>query len=95
MSPTVSLPQIAPELVWRILKNGTVLLSPYVGEVYILQQMDTVIWQSLVEQKGVAEIELMLSRRFHLSPEQAHIHLQAFLIGLTKRGVLVWSSSSS
>jgi hypothetical protein len=95
MSPTRSSLQIAPELVWRILEDGNVLLSPFVGEVYILQQMDTIIWQCLVEQKSITEIETMLSQRYHISAEQAHTHLQVFLTGLTRRGVLVWASSST
>jgi hypothetical protein len=98
MSPVDSTdwsPQIAPELVWRILENGTVLISPYVGEVYILHQMDTIIWQLLVEQKELAEIEMALVRKFNLSLEQARSHLQKFLHGLTKQGVLVWLPTSS
>ncbi len=90
-----SSPQIAPDLVWQILDNGTVLVSPYVGEVYILQQMDTIIWQLLVEQKELAEIETTLVKEFNLSLEQARSHLQKFLHGLTKQGVLVWSPRSS
>jgi len=98
MAPTALTPltpQIAPELIWRVLDNGNVLLSPYVGEVYILHQMDTVIWQLLIEQKNITEIERVLVQRFNLSLEKAHVHLQAFLSGLTKQGVLVWSPSSS
>lgn len=98
MSPVGSVdssPQIAPDLVWRFLENGTILVSPYVGEVYILHHMDTIIWQLLVEQKELVEIETILMKRFNLSAKQARSHLQTLLHGLTRRGVLVWSPTSS
>jgi hypothetical protein len=93
MSPVVATPQIAPELIWRILDNGRVLVSPYVGEVYVLRPMDSVIWQLLVEERPLTEIEGVLSRTLNVSLEQAQSHLRAFLLGLTRQGILVWPSS--
>jgi hypothetical protein len=88
-------PQIAPELIWRILDDGSVLISPSVGEVYVLQRVDSLIWQLLVQRKSVTEIKERLRQRFDLSPEEAHAHLLAFLIMQTGQGVLVWQGVPS
>lgn len=51
MTETTRQPQIANDLIWRLLDNNAVVVSPHVGEVRVLNGIGTVIWQLLVEKR--------------------------------------------
>ena len=83
-------PRVAPDLIWRLLDDNAVVVSPRVGEVRVLNGMGTVIWQLLVEQKNRDDIIAHLVEHYQVSTEQAVMDLDSFLTDLTERGVVVW-----
>lgn len=83
-------PKIAPDLIWRLLDNNAVVVSPRVGEVRVLNGVGTIIWQLLVEGHSTSDIEEHLVEHYDVSPEQARRDLDGFFGDLTERGVLVW-----
>ncbi len=92
MTKTTSQPQIANDLIWRLLDNNAVVVSPHVGEVRVLNGIGTVIWQLLVEKKSPEQIEDFLVANYDVSHEDAQRDIQAFFKDLTNRGILIWNS---
>lgn len=92
MTETTSQPQIANDLIWRLLDNNAVVVSPHVGEVRVLNGIGTVIWQLLVEKKSPEQIEEYLVANYDVSHEKAQKDIQFFFNDLTDRGILTWNS---
>lgn len=92
MTKTTSQPQIANDLIWRLLDNNAIVVSPHVGEVRVLNGMGTVIWQLLVEKKSQDQIEDFLVANYDVTHEDAQKDIQEFIRDLTDRGILNWDS---
>ncbi len=86
-------PRIAPDLIWRLLDDNAVVVSPRVGEVRVLNGIGTVIWQQLIEQHSQEEIVSHLVDTYSVDRLQAEKDLHQFLEDLTERGVLVWEKA--
>jgi hypothetical protein len=84
--------KLAPDLIWRLLDDNAVVVSPKVGEVRVLNRVGTIIWQQLVDGKSPAEVEDYLVANFQVSDRQAQSDLLAFCDELTDRGVLIWET---
>jgi hypothetical protein len=82
-------PQLAPGLIWRILQEETVVVLPVSGHYCVLNGSGTMIWQLLVENCSLAEIEARLMEHFALGPEQTREDIGRFLTDLQQRGLLV------
>ncbi|MFN2137648.1 MAG: PqqD family protein [Candidatus Promineifilaceae bacterium] len=95
MSEEAALPRVAPDIVWRLLDDNAVVVSPREGEVRVLNSVGTAVWQLLIDDQDVAAIEAFLGANFNVSPEQAHEDLVVFLDELTDRGILVRDSVAS
>ena len=85
-------PQIVPNLIWRVLDNETVVVSPRDGNYCVLNGMGTIIWQLLSEQNLLGDIELYLVNNYDVSVEQAREDIGCFLTDLDQRGLLVWGA---
>ncbi|MCA9950896.1 MAG: PqqD family protein [Anaerolineales bacterium] len=92
MTETTRQPQIANDLIWRLLDNNAVVVSPHVGEVRVLNGIGTVIWQLLVEKKSPAQIEDFLVANYDVSHADAQKDIQDFIKDLADRGILIWDS---
>lgn len=79
-------------LIWRILNDETVVVSPRDGAYCVLNSLGTVIWQLLSEQHSLADIEQYLINNYDVSEEQARKDMEDFLADLDKRGLLVWGA---
>lgn len=80
---------IAPNLIWRILDGNVVVVSPNTGKVQVFNNIGTTIWQLLVENSSINDIENHLVTHYDVSQEQVHRDLNTFLTDLTMRGLLV------
>ena len=89
MTHTESGPKVAPDIVWRLLDDNAVVVSPREGEVRVFNAVGTAIWQLLVENEGLEKIEEYLSSNYDVTQERVHSDLLAFLEELTDRGILV------
>ena len=78
MNATITLPRVAPDLIWRLLDDNAVVVSPGAGEVRVLNQVGTVIWQLLVEENSPGEIEDFLVTHYEVTYERAKSDLQLF-----------------
>ena len=82
------LPKIQPNLVWRVLSNETVVVSPASGQYCVLNEMGTVIWQLVADSCSVPEIEAYLIENYEVSSEQAQADIGRFIADLQQRGLL-------
>ena len=93
MTQDESSPRIASDIVWRLLDDNAVVVSPRAGEVRVLNSVGTAIWQRLVDEEGLTEIEEYLQNSYDVKQERAHSDLLSFLEELTDRGILVWNDT--
>ena len=84
--------QIAPDLIWRVLSDETVVVSPADGEYCVLNGMGTIIWQLLIDQYSLSGIEAYLVENYAVSNEQAKEDISRFLFDLQQRGLLTWGA---
>jgi hypothetical protein len=89
---TEQIPQIVPNLTWRVLNDETVVVSPNDGKYCVLNGLGTVIWQLLSEQYSLEGIEKYLMIHYEVSEEQAREDIGRFLSDLSQKGLLVWGS---
>ena len=85
-------PKIAPSLIWRLLDDDAVVVSPRVGKVHVLNGVGTIIWQLQADPKTIDEIKYYMVSHYDIALEQAHIDLQKFLNDLSDRGMVIWET---
>jgi hypothetical protein len=89
MTSLIPAPKVAPGLVWRLLDNSAVVVSPRSGEVRVLNPIGTAIWQLVVENEDLDSIENHLIENYEVTQERAHEDLLSFIEELFDRGILV------
>jgi hypothetical protein len=87
------IPTSSPGVIWRILDDSAVLVSPEAGQVRVLNEVGTTIWQLIDGENTLAHIEAELIRHYGISPERARADLHTFLANLAERGLLTWKTS--
>lgn len=87
---THSIPAHSPGLIWRMMNDGAVLVSPEVGKVRVLNEMGATVWQLIDGQKSVDGIAALLVNEYETSLEQVRADLTIFISDLIDRGLLVW-----
>ncbi len=89
MTTQAAMLRIAPDLVWRLLDDNAVVVSPRSGEVRVLNSLGTAIWQMMVQEQSLATIEDHLVQNYEVDRKRAHEDLQAFIEELRTRGILI------
>ncbi|MDX1665490.1 MAG: PqqD family protein [Candidatus Promineifilaceae bacterium] len=89
-----SIPVAAEEIIWRVVDDGAVLISPEAGEVRVLNPVGTKIWQLVDGARSTKEIAAELVATYDISSEQAASDVLHFLDQLAKRDLIVWRSDS-
>jgi hypothetical protein len=82
-------PLIAPDLIWRLLDDNAVVVSPQVGDVHVFSQTGSTIWQLLAKQKNLNEIEEYLVNHYIVNREEARRDMESFIYQLQELGLLV------
>lgn len=85
-----SIPAHSPNLIWRVMNDGAVLVSPEIGKVRVLNEIGATIWQLIDGKKNVEGIAELLANEYEVSLEQVRSDLTTFISDLTERGLLVW-----
>ena len=95
MTEAGTTPKISPDVVWRLLDDNAVVVSPREGEVRVLNPVGTAIWQLLEQEESAPAIVRYLTANFDVSQERAHDDLITFLEELTQRGILIQEEAIS
>jgi hypothetical protein len=88
-------PTVTQEVIWRQLDNNAVIVSPRSGEVRVLNNVGTVIWQMLTEQYSVADIVDHLADNYQVTPIQARQDVILFLQELDERDLIQWPDATA
>ncbi len=80
--------RITPDLIWRMLDESAVIVSPQEGQVRVLNEAGTVIWQMLADGRSRSEVSNALVERYSINPAQAEKDMKQFLLELHERGLL-------
>lgn len=90
------IPAMAPGVVWRLIDNGAVLVSPESGDVRVLNEVGTTIWQLIDGERDVAQIEARLREQYDNIPAaRIRADLDAFFDELSSRQLLMWKDETS
>jgi hypothetical protein len=81
-------PEIKPGVIWRIVDENAVVVSPDTGDVHVLSQTGAIIWQMLANKNEVRDIESYLVAHYIVSAEQASQDVAAFIRELKDSGLL-------
>ena len=82
-------PRPASDVIWQILDDGVMLVSPVTGQVRVLNETGTKLWQLLNDGLSLAEIEANFVQNYKISLEQAKKDVGAFVSELLTKGLLI------
>ena len=87
------IPHRSAELIGQSTADGMVIVSPTAGQVRVLNQLGSSIWQLLDGTHTRQEIEFNLIERFspEIDPSTIREDLDNFLRELEQRGMVVWT----
>lgn len=82
-------PRLSPELIWRVVDDGAVLVTPDSGKVTVLNGVGTHIWQLVDGERTNAEILNVLVQTYEVDEDQAYYDLERFVSELAERHLLI------
>jgi len=85
------IPNKSPELIWREMDDGTVIISPDGGQVRVLNEVGTLVWQLMDGQRTIADITNHIAQEYEISAVVAAADVENFLLELDERDILTWS----
>ena len=89
------IPDVAEGVIWRLIDNGAVLVSPESGDIRVLNEVGTSIWQMIDGERNVGQIEARLQEQYDVPASRLQADLDAFFSELSERKLLVWKRESS
>ena len=84
------IPSQIPDVIWRVLDDNAVLVSPEGGRVTTLNDVGTAIWRLIDGQKSLQEIADRLVQQYDVDIDQASLDVENFLIKLDERYLITW-----
>ena len=75
MSETRTPPRVAPDIVWRLLDDSAVVVSPRGGDVRVLNKVGTAIWQLIIDRQDLPAITQYLESNYEVTRDRAHVDL--------------------
>lgn len=88
-------PALHPDIIWRILDDGAVVVTPRAGNIRVLNQVGAAIWKLIDGNNTLSDIEWHLIHTFDVPTRQAHSDLQTFMEELERRDMIVWREQDS
>lgn len=85
-----NIPHQVPDVIWRVLDDNAVLVSPQGGQVTTLNNVGTKIWSLIDGQNNGIEIADRLVQQYDVSVTQARQDVENFLNKLNNRGLITW-----
>ena len=83
-------PNLINNVIWRVLDNSVVLVSPEGGQVTILNEVGTKIWSLIDGQINGMDIARFLVEQYDVTITQAKLDVELFLTKLMNRGLITW-----
>ncbi|GAB4266956.1 MAG: hypothetical protein Kow0080_08630 [Candidatus Promineifilaceae bacterium] len=81
-------PQIASGIIWQLLDDQTVTVSPQSGKIRVFNGVGTFIWQKVAEDCTITEIIHAITERYDVDHDTAQKDVIAFINELVARNIL-------
>lgn len=85
-------PRRGPDVIWQFMEDGVVLVLPEEGELRVLNEVGTTIWQLIDGQRTLQHIADELVSKYEVSPGEARKDLRAFIDQLEAGQLIYWES---
>ena len=76
------------------MEDGTVIVSPVDGQLTVLNDVGSFVWELIDGQHSVTTIVQLVSAHFQVSRDQAQSDVLAFLETLEQRELIAWAAKS-
>ena len=80
---------MASGLIWRLLDDNAVIVTPKSGEVRVFNEVGALVWQMLVDEVSLNEIKEKVVTEYDVSEAQAVTDINLFLDELRHLGLIV------
>ena len=84
------IPEKTPDLIWRSLDDGTVIINPEQGDVKVLNDVGARVWELVDGERSVSQIAQEITLDYEVSFEDANKDLQNYLNVMIDQGLLQW-----
>ena len=84
------IPEKKPDLIWRSLDDGTVIINPEQGDVKVLNEVGARVWELVDGQRSISQIAKEITRDYEVSLDDANKDLQDYLNVMIDQGLLQW-----
>ena len=84
------IPEKNPDLMWRSLDDGTVIINPEQGDVRVLNDVGARVWELVDGQRSVSQIAREITQEYEVSLDDANKDLQEYLKVMITKGLLQW-----
>jgi hypothetical protein len=84
------IPEKNPDLMWRSLDDGTVIINPEQGDVKVLNNVGARVWELVDGQRSVSQIAQEITQDYEISLDEANKDLQDYLKVMIGQGLLQW-----
>jgi coenzyme PQQ biosynthesis protein PqqD len=89
-----SIPERSDQLLSRVMEDGTVIVSPEDGQLTVVNEVGSFVWDLIDGQRTVATIIQLVVNHFQATQDQASYDVLAFLETLEQRKLLRWVTES-
>jgi hypothetical protein len=80
-----------PELVWRLVDDELVIVRPSDGQIRVLNDVGSFVWQALDGCREVSDLARLVCDEYQVSLEEAADDIQLFLAPLVEDGMVQWT----
>ena len=84
------IPYIITNVIWRVVDDNAVLVSPEEGQVTTLNNVGTKIWSLIDGQNSGIDIAQQLVQQYDVTIKQAQDDVETFLTRLSNKGLITW-----
>ena len=84
------IPEKSPDLIWRSLDDGTVIINPEQGDVKVLNDVGARVWELVDGQRSIDQIALEITQDYEVSLDDANKDLKDYLNVMIDQGLLQW-----
>jgi hypothetical protein len=81
--------RLSPDLIWRVVEDGAVLVTPADGRITVLNGVGTHIWQLIDGRRTASDILDSLVQTYQVDEQQAYQDLDQFVADLSERRLLI------
>jgi hypothetical protein len=95
MTMSETYPASHPQAISRIIEGEAVIVLPESGQVGVLNEVGTRVWELTDGRRSLEEIVAAIVEEFEITPERARQDVDAFVQELVEKEMLILSAEST